>query len=350
MIGDDYYKYGTTMLIIGLLVLSYLIVKPYLIAIISSMLLTYIFYPIFKLVNEIVKNKNISSIILCILILAIIVLPSLLILNTLIREIPGISSRVVNIVSGSHFKANEYLQTFYEKTGVHLDLSSILQSVFNFLMNSIKNFLAGIPNRLVNIFVVFFLMFFFFRDAPAITEKLFQYFPMHSKHKQIFFRHMENLVQAVVYGHIVTALAQSILAFFGYLIFGVKTPLFFALLTFFLALIPYMGAPFVYAPLSLFMFLNGLSSGDVGQIFRAIGLLLYGVMLVSTIDNFIKPRIIGEKVKIHQGVIFIGILGGLSFFGIIGIVLGPLVLVTVETLFEMYEVKERLRDKIDHTK
>jgi predicted PurR-regulated permease PerM len=104
----------------------------------------------------------------------------------------------------------------------------------------------------------------------------------------------------------------------------------------FLALFPIIGTPLVWVPAALIKLMDGVINNEAGTIAAAIGLLLYGIFIVSSIDNILRPKIIGNHAKVHPWIILMGVLGGLLMFGFIGLIIGPLILTTFVILSELY--------------
>ena len=102
-------------------------------------------------------------------------------------------------------------------------------------------------------------------------------------------------------------------------------------------MLPFLGAAAVWLPVTLSLALSGLSQGSNPMLYKAFFMLLYGTFLVSLVDNFLKPKLIGEGARIHPGLILLGILGGLAMFGFIGIVIGPVLVALFKTFIEIYE-------------
>ena len=121
-----------------------------------------------------------------------------------------------------------------------------------------------------------------------------------------------------------------------FLLLGID-PIVFGLLTFFACLIPYVGAPVIYIPISAYLLLQGLTTSNYVLVIKALGMFLYGLFVISLVDNFIKPTVLSSRTDIHIGFMVLGVIGGIIFFGIIGFILGPLILVLFFSLLTIYE-------------
>jgi predicted PurR-regulated permease PerM len=127
------------------------------------------------------------------------------------------------------------------------------------------------------------------------------------------------------------------LAGIGYFIFGITSPILLTMLTIIASFIPFLGAALVWLPVSIAMLINGIITGSNSLMLRAGGLMLYGALVVSTIDNFLRPKIIGKRARVHPLVILLGVFGGLALFGFVGIIIGPFLLTLFIASLKIYE-------------
>jgi len=172
-----------------------------------------------------------------------------------------------------------------------------------------------------------------------IVKKIKGIIPLKNHHQNKIIKRFGSVTRAVVYGHFITALIQGMVGVLGLYIFGVKSPLVWGGIMMVACMIPFIGAPIVWFPLGVLKLIEGLTTNTTSTTIRGIGLLVYGFFIVASIDNLIKPKIIGDKAKIHPTIILLGVLGGLSIFGVIGIVLGPLILSLFLTFAEIYKTE-----------
>jgi len=187
-----------------------------------------------------------------------------------------------------------------------------------------------------------FIMFFLLRDGKDIANKVKRLLPLKKHYQKRVFEKSKEVTFAVVYGHLSVALIQGALGGIGFLILGVSSPLLWGLVMAFAALIPFVGTPLVWLPVALFRIFNGFSTGNNSLLLNGILLFLYGALIVSTIDNFLKPKIIGDKAEVHPILVLLGVLGGLKLFGIIGIVIGPVILAIFKIAIRIYEEERGL--------
>jgi len=180
-------------------------------------------------------------------------------------------------------------------------------------------------------------VFFLFRDGKILIDKVERIMPLKDKYRKHVFEKLNNMTYAVIYGSIIIAIIQGTLGGIGFLIFGLPSPLLWGMAMIFASLIPYIGSSIIWFPASLILILDGYVSLETTPIIKGILLILYGIFVVSTIDNILKPKIIGSKGGLHPVLVLLGVVGGLKFLGFIGLIIGPIILAMLVTFINIYE-------------
>lgn len=345
-IKEEFSKYFVLLFFVIVAYLVFLVIKPFMIPILTSIIISYIFYPLYKWINKKTKRRNLSAIIVTFLIIILIISPILFIANSLTREVTTVyinsKQRIAegNIIgigpdSSVLWKLNSFLINIAEKP----QISSSIDNITNTIISSLSNFLFTIPKRILSFFVMIFLIFFMLRDGGLMVKKIEYFIPLKKHHQNKIIKKFGSVTRAVVYGHFITALIQGMVGVLGLYIFGVKSPLVWGVIMLIACMIPFIGAPIVWFPLGVLKLIEGLTTNTTSTTIMGVGLLVYGFFIVSSIDNLIKPKIIGDMARIHPAVILIGVLGGLLMFGVIGIVIGPLILSLFLTFAEIYKTE-----------
>jgi predicted PurR-regulated permease PerM len=180
-------------------------------------------------------------------------------------------------------------------------------------------------------------MFFLFRDGKIFVDKIERIMPLKDKYRKHVFKKLSDMAYAVIYGSIIIAVVQGTLGGIGFLIFGLPSPLLWGIVMIFAALLPYIGSSIIWFPAALMVILNGYLNMETTLIIKGILLMLYGIFVISTIDNILKPKIIGSKGGLHPVLVLLGVVGGLKFLGFIGIIIGPIILAMLVTFIKIYE-------------
>ena len=325
--------------------------KPFLTAILISLVLAYIFYPVYRIINKKIKSKNISAFIVTILIVLLIIAPLFFILNTVSREAYFLYlSSKQTIFTGDVFTsgcAEEDLSLRCSITGYFKGLLSeprtkyyiddTIKKATDFFVGYVSGVLFSLPAKVLNFFIILFVTFFFFRDGDALVKKIEKLLPLREGHKKHVFIRFNNAAFAVIYGSILVAIIQGTLGGIGFFAVGIKSPLVWAIIMMLFSLVPYVGSTVIWLPASLILMFSGYIESDTFMLVKGILLMVYGTVIIGLADNFLKPKIIGDKAKVHPVLVLLGVLGGLKFFGFIGILVGPVLLALLVTFVEVYE-------------
>jgi predicted PurR-regulated permease PerM len=186
--------------------------------------------------------------------------------------------------------------------------------------------MLGALGTLVSFVLMLFVLFFVLRDGPAFAEQAVRMLPVEQRLRQRLRRHLVEVTRAVFMGIGLTALVQGVLLGIGFAISGLPSPLVFGVLGALFALVPVVGSAIVWGPAAIWL----LVQGETGF---AIFMAAWGIVVVGSVDNFLRPILISGRVEVPTLAVFIGVMGGLSAFGFIGLFLGPIVLGLVVALF-----------------
>jgi predicted PurR-regulated permease PerM len=206
------------------------------------------------------------------------------------------------------------------------------QNVSGFLVSQTTNLIKSLSEILLSLVMLLFSMFFLFKDGDKIVARIGYLCPLPSKYESQLFRKLGDMVNAVIVGGFFTAIIQGTLCGIGLAIAGVSSPVFWGAVTSFLAFIPMVGTSLVWIPAGIIM----ITSGDYQW---GIFVLLWGMLIVGTVDNFIKPLLIGKKSNTYPLFIFFVVLGGIFTMGFKGIIVGPIVLMAFMSLLHIYEAE-----------
>lgn len=326
---------------IAIIILSIYLVRSLITAVVYAMLLTYIFYPVYKKIKIAVRSENVASILTSLIIVMITVIPLIFAANALINESVSLF-RIARSIDLTDFELK--LSRFLPQ---NLDITDYLQDFLNnFTLSIARNtsdFLITLPRRAISFFAMLFTMFYLFKEGPFFVSKIEDHIPLKDTHKSDLARRFNNIIYASLYGIVLTAVLQGALGALGLWIFGIPSPILWGIVMVILSMLPFVGAYLIWLPAAVFKIISG-------DLFNGIGLLLYGVLIVSTVDNIIRPKIVSKKGKIHPVLVLLGVIGGLQVFGLLGIIIGPLILAILMVFFDLYLIeKDQSRKPQSHT-
>jgi predicted PurR-regulated permease PerM len=191
----------------------------------------------------------------------------------------------------------------------------------------------GAVGTVVGFVLMEFMLFFFVRDGDEMVGTTRELIPMSEVHKAKLFDHLASVTRAMVYGTGLTALIQGALVGIAFLIVGLPSPIVFGVIAALLGLLPFGGTAIVWGPAALVLAIQGRWGA-------AIFMLVWGTILVSLVDNVVRPMLVSGRANVGTLTVFIGVLGGLAAFGAIGLFLGPVVLALIIALIRfMLEIR-----------
>lgn len=352
---SDLKKLGNIYFIISFLLflfIGYLIFEPFIGIITVSLILTIIFYPIHNKISKIIKNEIFSSLFSTTLITLILLIPFSLIIFFLVKEIIDLYPVVSIYLSDPNLivekiKQSPFLYKIYQKieneyfdklnNNFHDSLVNYIKQVFTFLFNFAKDLLKNVLLLVVGLFIMVITIFFLLKDGKKLYQLIYSIIPLEKEEKEYLFKNSYLAIQGVLLGTVFVAIAQSSLALIGFLVAGMNYSIILAFLTFFAAFIPFGGASLIWFPVAVFLFFN--KGIIIGVIF-----FLYGTFVISTVDNIIRPIVVGSKIDIHPLILFFAILGGLKAFGVLGIFIAPVIVAVIDAFILLYKKRYKIED------
>ena len=330
-------KLSIVMILIVLLVLTFFLLKPFLLSIILGFILAFIFYPLYKLIHKPIKSKNLSSFLVCLILIILIFLPIWFLLPSALSQSIKVYTASQNLDLITPLKtifpnifSSEALSTQFV-----LVVHSFLTKATNSLMNSFSELILNFPRLLLQSFVVLFILFFSLRDQDSIIKYIESLMPFPKDVERKLFKSSKDITSSVLYGQVIMGLVQGIIVGAGFFIFKLPNALLLALLTMLAGIFPIVGTTIIWIPVVIYLLI-------VGKAFPALGILFFG--LISTIiENFVKPVFISKRTNMNSSLILIGMVAGLLMFGVIGVVLGPLIIAYLLIILELYREK-RIHD------
>ncbi len=188
---------------------------------------------------------------------------------------------------------------------------------------------AGTAAFLLNLFVMLYAMFFFLRDGRRILEKILYYTPLNSEDEGLLLERFTSVTRATIKGTLVIGLIQGALAGLGFWVAGIDGAAFWGTIMVVLSVVPGIGAALVWVPAVIYLYITG-------QTLTATLLLAWCATVVGTIDNVLRPMLVGKDAEMPDLLILVGTLGGLFLFGPIGFIIGPIVCGLFLTVWEIY--------------
>jgi predicted PurR-regulated permease PerM len=342
-------------LFIILIILAFWVVKPFILSILAGIIIAYIFYPVYRWLLRRIKSKGWSAFIVAILIILIFTVPFFFIVQSFAKDAYVSYVLIKQKISASMFampqctdnsfscSAMTWFQNLMSSPQAKFYAEDALSKITQWAMDKTNEIVMKIPVILLQILVTMFVIYYSLKDGDKFIKKVIAALPLKRQHYTTIMEKTKEMINSTIYGFIVVAAIQGTLAGLGFFIFGVKSPVLLGMLAALAALLPVVGTAIVWGPVVAVYFLDALlSSNSLGMV-MALGLLAYSLFPVSTIDNFIRPKIIGDKAKVHPILILLGILGGFAAFGIVGVLVGPIIITLFVIFIDIYQ-----EERLDH--
>jgi len=319
---------------IGLAIVAFLILKPFITPILTALILSYYFHPLYRKANKRFKKPTLIALLICIVVALIMVALAVALMRHAVAQLIDFYAYIqttdilapikVFFSKITPVESTSQLSVFFDQA-----VEKIVSSLFNFISKTLVN----LPFLILQVFVMFFVMFYLIREGDSLYDYSKDILPFKKKIRQRFSVRFKEITRGFLYGMIAVGLVQGALAGVGFYIFGASQPFILMILAIFAAMIPFIGTWIVWLPVGTTMLIKGST-------FAGIGLILYGAIVVGYIDNLIRPLIVGKMAKMSNAIVLLGILGGLRLFGLIGIIVGPLVLDYLIIFIEFYRTKQ----------
>ncbi|MDZ4394138.1 AI-2E family transporter [Cypionkella sp.] len=318
--------------IVGIL-LCVLIAWPFLGAITWALTLAILFSPLHVRVEKVVRHPNIAALLSTAIVIVVVVVPAIFVVERLITEAAsGILSLQARVESGelqALLDSHPSLAPLESWIDRQFDLPSMMASVATWLSNIGATFVKGSLLQAVEVFITFYLLFYFLRDRLAAKTMIKAWLPLTPPETEQLLRRVVETVHATVYGTLAVAAVQGTLGGLMFWVLGLPTPLLWGLVMGLLSIVPVLGAFIVWIPAAILLILDGSWA-------RALILAAWGGIVVGGIDNVLRPMFVGNRLRLHTIPAFISIVGGLLLFGAPGFILGPLAATMTVLLVEIW--------------
>jgi predicted PurR-regulated permease PerM len=331
-------------LIVVLGYLTYQIMSPFLTAIIWAIVLSIVFYPLYAFISRYLRIKSVASLITILLILVLIIAPFTFLTFTLVDELQVVAAKLnENRLDSVHevihrFHASRFFQTIGSFMGVD-ELASedvMMENIKNIGKALVSQLPMGISNVLsagVNFIFMIFTTFVLFRDGPEVLSKTKDYMPFKDHQKERLTSQVKDIVISTVYGGVLVAIIEGIFGGIAFFLLGIGSPVLWGVAMSIMSFVPILGTFIIWGPTSAYLVMQG-------NYMKGAGLFLFGILVISMVDNVLKPLIIGSRTKMPTIVILFSVLGGIKLFGILGLVMGPLITAIFISVFDIFRSVE----------
>jgi predicted PurR-regulated permease PerM len=341
--AEKFSRYFLLVVLIGIGIVFFNMLEIFLIPIILAAVFVVLFYPFYVWLLKVFRNrKSLSALVCCLVLLVGLLMPVFVIANL-------VSGEAINFYQNAEQKVEELIQQGNARLlknikehklikKLHLDKidwqASIQESA-----KAAASLLATVINKasqdtfqlLVNLFLTFFAMYYFFRDGAKPIQRLKYLSPLADKYKEELFIRFISVSRATIKGTVVVGLIKGFIGGLTFWIFGISSPVLWGVVMAILSIIP-LGACLVMYPAAVIMVV-------MGHIWQGIALFLISALIISSVDNILQPRLVGRSSGLHDLLVFFSTLGGISMFGVMGFIVGPIIAALFVSILDVYSIE-----------
>lgn len=323
--------------------MTYQILSSFLLPIAWAAVFAIIFYPLFLYISRSSRYRAAAAAITVIIMLLVLAGPVSVVLLMLVEELREVSAGFDLRGAGT---VRDVLDTVRSSTlysmlrpyigNDFLNEAAIVEGVKGIGRAVVERLTARVPNVIsaaVNMVFVFLTTFFFLKDGPGWLSRLKDFMPFEEEQKRRLVSEIRDLVGSTVYGGVSVALVQGVLGGLAFYVLGIHSPVLWGAVMSVLSFVPLFGTFLIWGPAAIYLLLKV-------SYLKGLGLLAYGIFVISMVDNIMKPLIIGSRTSMPTILILFSVLGGIKVFGMIGFVLGPLITAVFLSVLDIFRTLE----------
>jgi len=331
-------------ILIILLALTLYLIRPFIGALFLGGLIAYLLFPIYKKLVVKLKHKYVAqsllgaaTLLVLLLLVGLIVIPLTAQAGTIYEQseyyvsnyvedfkkcstedVDSVTCRVMR-TAGKYFTSEDF----------KVKSKEVIEKTSLFFYESVGSIITGVASLTFFLFVMVFSIFYFLNHGKEIKDAAMDLVPLSRSNKSKMSKRLKDTINAVLIGNIGTALLQGVAGGFIFFLLGIPASIFLGLLMAILAFIPLVGASFIWIPAAIILIIKG-------SYIKALILAVYCILIIGSIESILKPKWIGKKIQLPAFIIFLGVVGGLKVFGLLGLFFGPLIIALLVTSLEIY--------------
>jgi predicted PurR-regulated permease PerM len=328
------------------LYLCWSMLQPFIEVVLWAVVLVIVFFPVHRRIQARVGSPGWSAVLSCLLVIVVILVPLTLLTFAVVNELGNFAQMLQPKQGGEGGAAapvswldpnSPYVGPALRWLGQYYDVSKLgsqefiaerLKGVSGAIAARTLGFVGGAVGFIIEVFFVIFTMYYLFRDGERLRAAAYEMVPLSGAHAREIFDRTGEVISASVYGVLVIAVIQGVLGGLAFWVLGLPSALLWGVVMIFLSMIPMAGAFIVWVPAAIYLAITGHWPS-------AIILTVWGAVFIGSIDNFLRPKLVGERTRLHELLVFFSVLGGLQVFGVLGLVLGPVIVAITIALLDV---------------
>jgi len=333
-------KATVLLMVIGISLLFYTMIKGFLMAILLSAIFSGILYGFYnRLLRRLGGRKPMASMLTLLFFILVVLVPVLVFTVVVAEQAINAGKTFVPMVEAGIADPDSFVDEldaipiihdiFPEREKLIAAIDKAIKSLGAFIVSGLSSITTGAVNFFFQLFIFLFAMYYFLIYGMGYINKMLYYLPLHTAQERILLDKFVTVTRSTLKGTLIIGLVQGGLAAGAMALAGIGNTVFWGVIMAVLSIIPALGPAIVWLPAAVLLVLGG----DVPQ---GIGLLLFGAVVISNIDNLLRPRLMGRDTQLPDLMILFGTLGGLALFGMAGIIIGPIIAALFITILEIY--------------
>jgi predicted PurR-regulated permease PerM len=330
------------LMVIAISALFFSMIQPFLMAIFLAGLFSAMARPLYKRLKIVFKGRrHPASLTTLLLMIVVVLIPLFLLIGLIVGQAIDVGQTVApwikqNLEHPEMLTVDLQQLPFYENLEPYREVilenaGKVVGSVSNWIVGGLSQATLGTANFLFMTFVFLYTMYFFQMDGAKLVEKILYYLPLNSNDESLMLDKFTSVTRATLKGTFVIGALQGGLAGGAFAVAGIDNAVFWGTVMALLSVIPSVGSALVWLPASVILILQD-------SVAAGVGLIAFCGLVVGSLDNVLRPILVGKDTKMHELMIFFGTLGGIMMFGIAGIFIGPLVASLFITIWELYGI------------
>lgn len=327
-------------MVIFISVLFFRMIHYFILVILLAGIFAALIYPVFQKIIQFFKGKRIPAALLTVLLLILIILlPLTSLVGIITAQALNVAGDVKSLVSNPesiYESVQEFITSlpFTKTIAPYMDdvikkLGEVISAISRFLFSSLSSVTVMTANFILLGFIFLYTLFFFLLDGEKVLDRILYYLPLEDREERRLLDKFTSVTRATLKGTAIIGVLQGALAGLAFWITGIPHAVFWGTIMTVLSIIPGIGSGLIWLPAAIIL-------AATGAYINAISLVIFCGLVVGSLDNLLRPRLVGKDTQMHELLIFFSTMGGLMMFGIIGFIIGPIIAALFVTIWEIY--------------
>lgn len=315
----------------------YVIARPFLASLVWALALAVLISPLHRRIRKFIKNENLAAGLATFFVAVLVVVPLIVVGREVGREIwNNVRSVQQGIESGewqARIEGNRFGAEVLRVLEQEINLRAALEQTISQIPGFISDFLSGSIWIVLQMLITFFALFFFLRDGDQFVRGVRWLIPLSSQETDAIFKRVIDTLYATVFGEVMLATVQGLLGGLIFWVLGLPAPFLCGFVMAIMAFLPVVGTWMIWFPTAVVLMIGG-------ELVKGLILIAWGILILSLLSSMLYPVLIGDRLRLNTLLVFVAIFGGIMAFGMVGIIVGPMVVALSISLIEIW--KKRL--------